>query len=86
MRNRLNDIIERINQFKKYVIMETLLFRPFERHSEKTLVTIGVVLSQLAPFLELFFHGRFDGVFDMHFVPNTSFYQVLLDNVTSFFA
>jgi len=65
--------------------MKTILFRPFERYSEKTLVIVGVAFTLIGSFLGAVFHGRFDGVLDMHFVPSTSFNQVLLDNAINIF-
>ena len=65
--------------------MKTILFRPFERYSEKTLVIVGVAFTLIGSLLGAVFQGRFDGVLDMHFVPSTSFYQVLIDNVINIF-
>src|SRR5690625_1828664 len=65
--------------------MKTILFRPFERYSEKTLVIVGVAFTLIGSLLGAAFQGRFDGVLDMHFVPSTSFYQVLIDNAINIF-
>lgn len=65
--------------------MRTLLFRPFERYSEKTLLLVGIVFTVIGSFIGAFFHSRFDGVLDMHIVSSVSFYQVLIDNLINIF-
>lgn len=65
--------------------MKTILFKPFERYSEKTLIVVGGVFTVVGSFLGSIFHSRFDGVLDMHVVSSAPFYQVLLDNLINVF-
>ncbi len=61
--------------------MKTLLFKPFEKYSEKTLLFAGLIFTIIGSYLAYLFKTRFDGVLDIHIVPNTFFYQTLLDNL-----
>ena len=65
--------------------MKTLLFKPFEKYSEKTLLLVGVIFTLIGSFVAYTFNIRFDGVFDVHIVSNTFFYQALLDNLVNIF-
>ena len=65
--------------------MKTLLFKPFEKYSEKTLLLVGVIFTLIGSFVSYTFNIRFDGVFDVHIVSNTFFYQALLDNLVNIF-
>lgn len=65
--------------------MKTVLFKPFERYSEKILLLVGVVFTVVGSFLGSIFHSRFDGVLDMHIVSSAPFYQVLIDNLINVF-
>lgn len=65
--------------------MKTVLFKPFERYSEKTLLFVGVIFTVVGSFLGFIFHSRFDGVLDMHVVSSAPFYQVLIDNLINVF-
>ncbi|HLW14478.1 MAG TPA: YIP1 family protein [Flavobacteriaceae bacterium] len=65
--------------------MRTLLFKPFERYSEKTLLLVGICFTVIGSFLGSIFHSRFDGVLDMHVVSSAPFYQVLIDNLINVF-
>ncbi len=65
--------------------MKILLFKPFEKYSEKTLLLIGVFFTLLGSFFAYVFNIRFDGIIDVHIVPNTSSYQALLDNLINIF-
>ncbi len=55
--------------------MKILLFKPFEKYSEKTLLLLGVIFTLIGSFVAYVFNIRFDGVIDVHIVPNTLFYQ-----------
>ena len=65
--------------------MKILLFKPFEKYSEKTLLPIGVFFTLLGSFFAYVFNIRFDGIIDIHIVPNTLSYQALLDNLINIF-
>jgi hypothetical protein len=65
--------------------MKILLFKPFEKYSEKTLLLIGVFFTLLGSFFAYVFNIRFDGIIDVHIVPNTFSYQALLDNLINIF-
>jgi hypothetical protein len=65
--------------------MKILLFKPFEKYSEKTLLLVGVFFTLLGSFFGYVFNTRFDGVIDVHIVPHTLFYQALLDNLINIF-
>ncbi|WP_282117365.1 hypothetical protein [Cellulophaga baltica] len=65
--------------------MKILLFKPFEKYSEKTLLLIGVFFTLLGSFFAYVFNIRFDGIIDIHIVPNTLSYQALLDNLINIF-
>lgn len=65
--------------------MKLLLFKPFEKYSEKTLLLIGVFFTLLGSFFAYVFNIRFDGIIDVHIVPNTLYYQALLDNLINIF-
>jgi len=61
--------------------MKILLFKPFEKYSEKTLLLVGSIFTVIGSFLAYNFSFRFDGVIDLHIAPNVLFYQTLLDNL-----
>lgn len=61
--------------------MQTLLFKPFERYQESHLLVIGIGALLVGSVLGALFGARFDGVLDLHFGKDVSFYTVLLDNV-----
>jgi hypothetical protein len=65
--------------------MKLLLFKPFEKYSEKTLLSVGILFTLIGSFAAYTFNIRFDGVFDVHIVSNTLFYQTLLDNLVNIF-
>ena len=61
--------------------MNVILFNPFEKYSEKTLLLVGIIFTLIGSFVSYTFNIRFDGVFDMHIVSNALFYRALLDNL-----
>jgi hypothetical protein len=65
--------------------MKTLLFKPFEKYSEKTLLLTGFIFTIAGSFIAYTMNIRFDGVFDVHIVPNAIFYQTLIDNLINLF-
>jgi hypothetical protein len=65
--------------------MKILLFKPFEKYSEKTLLLVGILFTLLGSFFAYVFNTRFDGVIDVHIVTNSLPYQALLDNLVNIF-
>ncbi len=61
------------------------LFNPFERYSEKVLLTVGTLFTLMGSFLALKFKARFDGILDFHFVSEVLPQQPLIDNVIDIF-
>ncbi|TDE45997.1 hypothetical protein E0I26_04735 [Flavobacterium rhamnosiphilum] len=59
--------------------MKTLLFNPFEKYSDRTLIAFGLLFSLIGGYLGFVFNARFDGVIDLHFVEKVSVYQPLFD-------
>jgi hypothetical protein len=64
--------------------MRTLLFQPFERYSERSLVAVGLLCAVSAVFAGAYFDVRFDGVLDLHFVPGSSVKDLSVDLATGF--
>jgi hypothetical protein len=64
--------------------MRTLLFQPFERYSERSLVAVGLLCAVSAVFAGAYFDVRFDGVLDLHFVPGSSVKDLSVDLATDF--
>lgn len=62
------------------------LFNPFEKHGEKTLLTVGLISTLLGSLLGYIFYARFDGVLDLHFTPKIQVYQPFLDNLINVMA
>jgi len=58
-----------------------ILFNPFEKYSETTLLIFGIVATLLGSFLGYLMNARFDGIIDMHLVGNIRWYQPFLDNL-----
>lgn len=63
--------------------MKALIFNPFEKISEKKLLLIGIASMLVGAALGYLFNARFDGVFDLHFEKNTSYFSALLDILIS---
>lgn len=61
--------------------MNTIIFKPFEKYSEKILLVAGVISTLIGSFLAYIFNIRFDGILDMHIVSDVLFKQALLDNL-----
>ncbi|MDL5514876.1 hypothetical protein QSE00_23905 [Arenibacter sp. M-2] len=61
--------------------MKTILFKLFEKYSEKTLISSGIIFTLLGSFLAYTFNIRFDGILDLHVVNNTSLFDALSDNL-----
>ena len=65
--------------------MKILLFKPFEKYSEKTLLLVGIFFTLLGSFFAYVFNIRFDGVIDVHIVPTSLPHQALLDKLVNIF-
>ena len=63
--------------------MKDLIFNPFEKISEKKLLLIGITSMLVGALLGYLFNARYDGVFDLHFEKNTSYFNALLDILIS---
>jgi hypothetical protein len=50
--------------------MKVLLFSPFEKYSEKSLLSVGLLITVVVSMLTYSVNTRFDGVFDMHISNN----------------
>ncbi len=59
--------------------MKALLFNPFSKYSDRTLILLGILFSLIGSILGYFFNARFDGVLDLHFVENVKVYVPFLD-------
>lgn len=64
--------------------MIKLLFNPFEKYSEKTLVTFGIIATIIGTLLGLVFNGIYDGILDMHPVKDISITEIIYSLVTNF--
>lgn len=60
--------------------MKTLLFNPFSKYPEKTLLSFGILATIIGSYLAFIFSGRFDGIIDLHFVPEVTLWQPFIDN------
>src|SRR5690606_4436468 len=58
-----------------------ILLNPFEKHSEKTLLLFGIIMTFLGSFIAYLTKSRFDGVIDMHVVDQITFLEPFVDNL-----
>ncbi len=58
-----------------------VLFNPFEKYSEKTLLIFGISATLLGSLVGYLMRARFDGIIDMHLVQGARFQNILLDNL-----
>lgn len=58
-----------------------IVFNPFEKHSEITLLIFGLTLTILGSFIGYLMKARFDGIIDMRLVENISLIEPFLDNL-----
>jgi hypothetical protein len=65
--------------------MKKLLFNPFEDYSERQLLIAGSVFAVAGSLLGMAFNGRFDGMLDLHFIPNAG-YEPFIDNAIAVFS
>lgn len=66
--------------------MKTLLFKPFEKYSEKILLTAGIVFTIIGSLLGFWMNARFDGVLDLHFGKNVGLREPFFDNLINVFS
>ena len=59
--------------------MKNVLFNPFEEHSDKKLLGIGLLSILIGAALGYVFGARYDGVFDLHFVEKVAPLNSLTD-------
>ena len=67
--------------------MKALLFHPFERYSEKTLLSVAAIVAIFGVAVSYFFNVRFDGVLDIHLVaqaPLSIIIDVLINTFSLF--
>ena len=65
--------------------MKSLLFKPFERYSELTLLIVGALFTILGSYAAFLFDIRFDGIIDLHVSHSEYFLQPLIDNLINIF-
>ncbi len=63
--------------------MKKIILNPFEKYSETKLSILGVVLTLVGTLLAFVFNVRYDGILDLHFVPNVLISEILLDNLVN---
>ncbi|MDT0293328.1 hypothetical protein ACFQ3R_08300 [Mesonia ostreae] len=56
-----------------------LLYNPFERYQERTLILVGSLALVAGAVLAFFFKARFDGVLDLHFASQIELWQAFAD-------
>lgn len=61
--------------------MKTVIFKPFERYSEKTLLVAGTIAALAGILLAWMFGARFDGVLDLHYTRKQPFWVVAGDQL-----
>ncbi|WP_047419775.1 hypothetical protein [Cellulophaga sp. Hel_I_12] len=60
--------------------MKTILFNPFKKYQENTLLVIGIIATLLGSLVAYIFFARFDGAIDLHFTPDINLWQPFIDN------
>lgn len=60
--------------------MKTILFNPFKKYQENTLLIVGVLATLIGSLLAYFFYVRFDGAIDLHFTSEINLWQPFIDN------
>lgn len=66
--------------------MKKLLFNPFATQPDNKLLWAGLFSVIGGSLLGWFFNARFDGVLDLHFVPETTWWQPFADNAINVFS
>lgn len=60
-----------------------LLYNPFERFQERSLILVGAIALVIGAFLAFFFQARFDGVLDLHFGSSIELWQAFADQAVN---
>jgi len=60
-----------------------LLYNPFERYQERSLILVGIAALIIGSLLAFFFQARFDGVLDLHFVSQVFLWQAFADQAVN---
>lgn len=60
--------------------MKTILFNPFKKYQENTLLIVGVLATFIGSFTAYSFYARFDGAIDLHFTSEINLWQPFIDN------
>jgi hypothetical protein len=63
--------------------MKSLLFKPFEKFSETRLLAFGIVSTLIGTYLGFLCSVRFDGVLDMHIVPEIQIGESIMDSIVN---
>ncbi len=66
--------------------MKTIIFKPFEKYSERTLLISGILITLIGSLFGYWFSVRFDGVLDLHFVQIIQLKDPFLDNLINIFS
>ncbi len=59
--------------------MKTILFKPFEKYSEKQILIAGILLTSVGLLLASNFDATFDGALDVHFISGITFRMIMSD-------
>ncbi|MEO8236187.1 MAG: hypothetical protein ABI549_12280 [Flavobacterium sp.] len=57
--------------------MKNIFYNPFERYSEKKLLLVGTLSTIIGCCLAYIFNVRYDGVLDLHFTEQISYYETI---------
>ena len=57
--------------------MKNVLYNPFERYSEKTLLFVGTLFTIIGGCLAYILNVKYDGVVDIHFTEQISYYETI---------
>lgn len=66
--------------------MKTVMFKPFERYSEKTLLITGLLAALAGILLAWQFYSRNDGVLDLHYTNEKIFWKTVCDQLLNGFS
>jgi len=60
-----------------------LLYNPFERFQERSLILVGIIALVIGAFLAFYFQARYDGVLDLHFGYSVKLWQAFADQAVN---